>query len=70
VSEKYSRNYACFNRPNYRNMLVVQDGWFMDGHTRVAKMVPTPFRMSPECNYTRTSLGQVDERCAGCKHRA
>ena len=64
------KKYGCFNRPQYRNMLPVQDGWWMDGQTRVAKMVPSSFRMSAECQYTHTALGQADPKCVGCKHRA
>jgi hypothetical protein len=26
-----------------------------------------PHRMSPVCEYTKTELGKVDERCAGCR---
>jgi hypothetical protein len=26
-----------------------------------------PHRMSPDCEYTKTELGKVDERCAGCR---
>lgn len=51
-------------------MLPVQDGWWMDGQTRVAKMVPSPFRMSAECQFTHTALGKADPKCVGCKHRA
>lgn len=68
MKNKSAKN-GCHNRPEYRKMLPVQDGWWLDGHTRVAKMVPSAFRMSTECNYTRTALGQADHKCAGCKHR-
>lgn len=64
------KNYGCHNRPQYRNMLPVQDGWWMDGQTRVPKMIPSPFRMSAECQFTHTTLGQADPKCVGCKHRA
>lgn len=58
---------GCHDRRPYRASMVVQDGWFMDGITRVAKVVSVPFRMSPLCNYTDTQLGQTDSRCDGCK---
>lgn len=61
---------GCHNRPEYKTRVVVQDGWFMDGVTRVPKMISLPFRNSAQCNYTHTSLCQADERCKGCKHRA
>jgi len=28
-----------------------------------------PIRMSPNCEYTKTDLGQADARCVGCKWR-
>ncbi|MBK9348587.1 MAG: hypothetical protein IPN06_20355 [Burkholderiales bacterium] len=27
-------------------------------------------RMTPDCQFTKTELGKVDARCAGCKHKA
>jgi hypothetical protein len=29
-------------------------------------MVPMPFRMAPDCQYTQSELGQADKRCDGC----
>lgn len=60
---------GCHNRPAFKRATVVQDGWFIDGVTRIAKVISVPFRMSPDCNYTRTTLGQADARCHGCKWR-
>lgn len=60
---------GCHNRRPYRAILPLQDGWFMDGVTRTPRMVSVPFRMSPECNYTLSALGQADPRCAGCRWR-
>lgn len=60
---------GCHNRAPYRESVPVQDGWFMDGVTRAPRMVASKFRMSPDCNYTHTELGQRDERCAGCRWR-
>jgi len=48
----------------------VQDGWFMDGITRAPRMASSPFRMAQACQYTLTELGQIDESCSGCKHKA
>ena len=61
--------YGCHNRPPFRSVLPVQDGFFMDRVTRVPRMVAAPFRMSPDCQYTKTALGQADKGCTGCKHR-
>lgn len=62
-------SYGCHNRPPFRAVLPVQDGWFLDGVTRVPRMVPAPFRMATDCQYTKTALGQADKGCVGCKHR-
>lgn len=60
---------GCHNRPAYRTGVVVQDGWYMDGYTRVPKMVQVPFKMSHECQYTKSDLGKADPACQGCKHK-
>jgi len=62
--------YACHNRNPFKKQLVVQDGYFMDGHQRIPKMVTAPFVMSEACQYTKTELGRVDAKCDGCKWRA
>lgn len=54
--------YGCHNRAPYRETLVVQDGWSIDGTRRTVEI---PFRMSRECRYDR-SLD--DSACSGCKH--
>jgi hypothetical protein len=33
-------------------------------------MVDMEFRMSPDCIYSTSDLGQVDPKCEGCKWRA
>lgn len=63
------RTNGCHNRPEFRTGLVVQDGWFMDGVTRVPRMISVPFRMSPACQYRHTELGKADPGCQGCRHR-
>lgn len=60
---------GCHNRPEFRPATVVQDGWFMDGVTRVPRMVSVPFRMAPDCQYRHTDLGKADPACEGCRHR-
>jgi hypothetical protein len=47
----------------------VQNGWWITGQTRTAKVEQAPFRMAPDCQYTKTELGKTDERCMGCKHK-
>lgn len=64
-----TRLNGCHNRAPFRTTLVVQDGWFMDGVTRVPRMVAAPFRMAPDCRYTHTELGQADTGCTDCRHR-
>jgi len=61
---------GCHNRAPYTRVTPAADGYFMDGYTRTPRMVAMPFRMSPECNYTETELGQADKQCQGCKWRA
>lgn len=61
--------YGCHDRPPFRPILIVQDGWYLDGVTRTPKLASTPFRMAPECQYTLTELGQKDARCNDCKHK-
>jgi len=57
--------YGCWNRTPFRGFLKVQSGWF--NGKRVEATVD--FRMSPDCQYTKTELGRKDERCIGCKWR-
>lgn len=57
---------GCFDRPPFIAKIPQQDGYSPDG-TR--EMVLTPFRMSRECEYTKTELGKVDAGCIGCIHK-
>jgi hypothetical protein len=61
------KKHGCFNRPAYRTVFPAQDGWWIDGDVRVAKLVSMPFRMTFECQYRKTELGIADKMCAGCK---
>lgn len=65
--------YGCHNRPPLKSVVAVQDGWvhdFMSGATkRTGVLVSSPFLMAPDCQYTKTALGQADPKCEGCKHR-
>ena len=47
---------GCFDRPPLHN-----PDW--PGRAQI------PFRMSPDCQYTKSVLGQVDNGCTGCKHK-
>ena len=62
-------SYGCYNRKDYRPKLMVQDGWWLDGQARMAKVRQIPFTMTKDCQYTKTDLGQADEGCHGCKRR-
>ena len=59
--------YACKDRPLYRASMKVADGHWDDGVQRIPKLTSIPFRMNPDCQYTKTSLGEADQRCEGCK---
>jgi hypothetical protein len=61
--------YGCHNRAEYRPGYPSQDGHYMAGYERIDKMKWTPHRLSRECNYTLTELGQADPKCVGCKWR-
>lgn len=54
---------GCFNRPPFKPSTVLRE----IGGYRIINVVP--FRMSEDCQYTKSALGQADERCQGCKHR-
>lgn len=63
--------YGCHNRKPYKSHLSVKDGYvfFQSGQNVAAssKIIAIPFKMSESCNYTKTELGRVDEKCNGCK---
>ena len=61
---------GCFNRPAFRAVLPVQDGWFLDSDTRTPRMVPWVIRAEPDCQYTLSDLGRVDLGCTGCTWKA
>ena len=47
---------GCFNRQKLHN-----PDW--------PGRAPIPFRMEPDCQYTKSDLGQADKGCDGCKHK-
>lgn len=70
--------YGCFNRAPFKPVTVVPDGNHAVRHYELPKtdnaiMWPKlraiPFRMTPDCQYTKTTLGQRDPGCVGCKHK-
>lgn len=60
---------GCHNRPPFKTSMKVADGHWDDGVQRIPKLASVPFRMTFECQYTHTTLGQADKQCSGCKHR-
>lgn len=63
------RKNGCFDRPPLKSRVMVQDGWIYGGDVRMAKVKEIPDPMTKTCNYTTTTLGQVDPQCVGCKHK-
>lgn len=59
--------HGCHNRPPLRTRAMVQDGWFLDGVTRMPRMIAIPDPMTKECQYTK--LNPKDERCKNCKNK-
>lgn len=62
--------YGCHNRRPFASSRPVQDGWFIDGVTRVPRLVSLKNVGSPKCQFTHSELGRHDPRCEGCTHRA
>lgn len=73
--------YGCFNRKPFKPVTVVRDGHHVvqpvqlrtPDSDRTLTVWPElraiPFRMTPDCQYTKTTLGQRDPGCVGCKHK-
>jgi hypothetical protein len=65
--------YGCFNREPFKQVTAVLDGvsvlQFGDSFIVRPELRTIPFRMSPDCQYTHTTLGQADTGCIGCKHK-
>jgi len=64
--------YGCHDRKPYAPSFLAQAGWVLDEKDKMirhATMIPIPFRMARDCQYTKTTLGQSDPKCEGCKHR-
>lgn len=54
---------GCHNRPPFLKSTELRDH-----HGRVVSSWPAV--MNSACQYTHSELGQADQRCTGCKHRA
>lgn len=63
---------ACHNRNPFKERMVVQDGWYMDGYTRTPRMIAIDNPMSKDCQYSKDPMGygQQDKGCEGCKWKA
>lgn len=61
-------SYACRDHKPFQQQMLVQDGYFMDGVTRIPKMISIPFRMAQDCQYARDDK-YSDPQCVGCKHK-
>lgn len=59
---------GCHNRKPFKESVPVQDGYFI-GVTLTPRMVAAPFRLTRDCQYTKTALGQADKGCTGCQWR-
>ncbi len=53
-----SAKYGCHNRKDFTPVVTTSHGQTF------------PFRMAPDCQYTSTSAGETDAKCAGCARNA
>jgi hypothetical protein len=60
---------ALFNRGEFKEFMVIQDGYFMDGVTRYPRMVSVPFRMSRDCEFSKGNEYDLPD-CRGCSRNA
>jgi len=59
--------YGCKDRAPYRETVPMQDGM---ENVWLPHIVEEPFRMSRDCRYSASALGQADQQCQGCSWRA
>lgn len=62
-------SYGCFNRSPLKTSVIVQDGWYMDGHTRLSRMISIADPMTKTCQYSRDDR-YADPGCIGCAHKS
>lgn len=58
--------YGCHNHKPFNDEDVSSD---LDPLTGQRRIWAIEFRMSRDCQYTKTALGQIDPGCSGCKWR-
>ena len=61
--------HGCYNRPPFKDAMIVADGYFIDGVTRTPRLKSSPFRMARDCQYTLSEISRNDTKCHGCIHR-
>lgn len=59
--------YGCKNRAPFAKSIEAIDGW---ENAWLPHRVDVPFRMSPDCEYSKSDLGHADKQCEGCRWRA
>lgn len=59
---------GCHNRPPLRGHCTYDLDW-SKGHPLKVVRIEHPHRMSKDCEYTKSELGQADPGCTGCKHK-
>lgn len=60
--------YGCHNRAPLRGHCTYGIDWFQDQPLKAVRIEHTHV-MSKDCQYTKTTLGQADPKCNGCKHK-
>lgn len=66
---------GCHNRREFVKSIEMSDSTHFRPRPEIALMpminaIFVPFVMSRRCEYTRSSLGQADAGCLGCRHRS
>lgn len=62
--------YGCRNRPPFVASMIVQDGYFIDGVQRIAKVKQIDsFSHGSTCKYQADDK-YSDPQCVGCSHKA
>lgn len=59
--------YGCWNREPFATYQISHG---VDSQTGQIIRTEVQNRMTPDCQFTKTALGQVDAKCAGCKHKS
>lgn len=57
-------SYGCHNRKPFKQAQVLHG---MSSKTGGPVKILIPFKMAPDCQYTKTELGQKDPGCINCK---